>query len=67
MARMNWIKVDDRLPKMFETVLIYDKNKVKPAFLESSATEENVWFLLEERSWAYENATHWMELPEPPK
>lgn len=57
---MKWISVKDRLPELFEDVLVcYDSGKI------------NIECILSSRMFFYEELygkpTYWMPLPEPPE
>ena len=67
---MEWISVEDRLPKTFRTVLIWTNaswvvTTARYKYWSSKPVEFNKWVTNE-----YENipgdVTHWMPLPEPP-
>ena len=53
-----WISVDERLPKQWEPVLIFNSGMVDIDFISSSG----VWY-----DHFPECVTHWMPLPEAPK
>jgi hypothetical protein len=53
-----WISVDERLPEIFTTVIVYDTHTQSVRFtLYSGKTE----------GWSNGRITHWMPLPEAPK
>jgi len=61
---MEWIKVSEKLPEKFESVLVYDGKKIFLAYIHI-----NSWICVCE---CYEGSsvidvTHWMPLPEKPK
>ena len=61
-----WISVKDRLPEFGEKVLITDvSGDVLVYSLEQTCSGECWW---EDEYWNwYNDVTHWMPLPEPPK
>ena len=59
MAMSEWISVKDRLPKPFESVLVFRDGKISIDY-----SEENGWFAYDFNG---KRVTHWMPLPEPPK
>ena len=54
-----WISVKDRLPKPFESVLVFRNGKISIDY-----NEENGWFSYDFNG---KRVTHWMQLPEKPK
>ena len=54
-----WISVDDRLPKPFESVLVFRDGKISIDY-----NEGNGWFAYDFNG---KRVTHWMPLPKPPK
>ena len=54
-----WISVDDRLPKPFESVLVFRDGKISIDY-----NEGNGWFAYDFNG---KRVTHWMQLPEKPK
>ena len=54
-----WVSVDDRLPKPFESVLVLRDGKISIDY-----NEENGWFAYDFNG---KRVTHWMPLPEKPK
>ena len=54
-----WISVKDRLPKPFESVLVFRDGKISIDY-----NEENCWFAYDLNG---KRTTHWMPLPKPPK
>ena len=65
---MEWISVEDRLPEEHQDVLIFWKGKIDVAFL----INYNLGFWRSPRDEDEESpfpvsASHWMELPKPPK
>lgn len=54
-----WISVDDRLPDLFESVLVFRDGKIT-----IDHHEENGWFAYDLNG---KRATHWMPIPQPPK
>jgi hypothetical protein len=60
--KINWISVNDKLPKLFENVLTYDSDgEIRINWLEEIG-DGNPYF-----AYGGETVTHWMLLPEPPK
>ena len=59
---MEWIKITDRLPKKEDYYLIWDGEYLDYARYD---VERNQWH--DEEITIYEDVTHWMPLPEPPK
>jgi hypothetical protein len=57
-----WISVEDRLPEKLESFLIYDGTVIAWAFLNSDSRYVDM-----AKCDFYNNVTHWMPLPEPPK
>lgn len=57
---VEWIPVTERLPKPFESVLVYD----------GTAKEIELAYMTRHEEWVgvviNHNITHWMPLPEPP-
>lgn len=63
----HWISVEDELPRPFVSVLVQIPGEkpfptVKEAFLEKTGMWYSIGFRYE-----LEEATHWCEMPEPPK
>lgn len=56
-----WISVEERLPRRFERVLVWDKEEDAVGEAEYNG-EDFKW--VEDENIAF--ATHWMPLPEPP-
>ena len=50
-----WVSVDDRLPNLFENVLVFRDGKISIDY-----NEENGWFAYDLNG---KRATHWMPLP----
>lgn len=64
---MDWISVKDRLPKDQKSVLIVNGHGViKMASLWKKKSNEWVWLFNGEFKY-FNDITHWMPLPEPPK
>lgn len=53
-----WISVEDRLPKQWQYVLVFDGFEIGTDFIASSG----MWY-----EHDHKDITHWMPLPEPPK
>jgi hypothetical protein len=70
---MEWISVKDRLPKLYEDVLLYDGYEVFAGNIRGIDKENLItWKAQPCDSECYgwykdEYITHWMPLPEPPK
>lgn len=75
-----WISIADKLPKPFETVLLflYSRNEVIAGFMDKSNNSEDIAFYepvlidfkterLELNGIAHWKISHWMPLPNPPK
>lgn len=60
---MEWIKIDERMPKEGDMVLIYDM-----AFGRNVAEYKDGKFMYHFSDWNvfYEHVTYWMHLPDPP-
>ena len=54
-----WIPVSDRLPENDKTVLVWNRRNSREYF---DVYDHGRWIILE-----WEDITHWMPLPEPPK
>ena len=54
-----WISVDDRLPKPFESVIVFRDGKISIDY-----NEENGWFAYDFNG---KRVTHWMPIQQPPK
>ena len=57
-----WISVEDDLPEINKQVLTYSNNSCRMPIKVNYIFTENQWAY-----GAYDNITHWMPLPEPPK
>ena len=67
---MNWINVNDKLPEHSNTVLAYFPNGNEEGDLVSTGYRTNPTTIISDypNSTAhFFKATHWMEMPEPPK
>lgn len=62
--RMEWISVNDRLPKDGEIVLTV-KNKSRE--IQMYESRRNGWISKKGWFWSVGTVTHWIPLPEPPK
>lgn len=70
---MEWIDVNERLPKVYDEVLITDGKYISIGYVVS--VDDRKYVLNGEvgnlREWIgrypVNNVTHWMPLPEPPK
>lgn len=58
----NWIRVEDKLPKNGERVLIY-----KDGFYDVLTYEGDKFYQIAAGGTFYVTITHWMPLPEPPE
>ena len=56
---MKWIPVTERLPENDKTVLVWNRRNSREYF---DVYDHGRWIILE-----WEDITHWMPLPEPPK
>ena len=63
-AHSKWIPVSERLPKRNEKVLVCDAREDYVSIWENF--DDGLWFG-DEITWATEDITHWMPMPEPPK
>ncbi len=74
---MEWISVNDRLPKIDETIILLDHyNQVFPGCLSQWGNNKNLrdWYDMEAGEYLDPDLetpktiiTHWMPLPNPPK
>jgi hypothetical protein len=67
---MEWIKLEDSLPRCCDDVLFTDGKQVYRGWLETHEPLEDPLFYnqsceVRAEHWP-ENVTHWMPLPEPP-
>lgn len=68
-----WISVKDRQPKCIhgssDSVLVYrDNGECEVAYLVYDKDDGFYWYTQDERSaFEFEEVTHWMPLPDPPK
>ena len=60
----NWISVKDRLPENGKKVLVYCKENKNDYEIGAYSDTYRGFFV---RQTCYENITHWMPLPQPPK
>ena len=65
---MEWISVKDKMPRINEVVLVYDKfiEDVSIGYISEFLGYRVVWIIDYGQSVSDE-VTHWMPLPEPPK
>jgi hypothetical protein len=80
---MEWIKVTDYLPELFDYVLVYAKFKGtnEPCPISIARYNEKEWEFVNSSPWMpnygaymdieypmdHDDITHWMPLPKPPK
>lgn len=64
-----WISVEDRLPKVGETVLFTGKNSYGNRFITQRGWFDGDFWRRNDGDKVYPSTpvTHWMPLPEPPK
>ena len=64
---MNWISVKDRLPKVFEPVIVYRKSKQakEQSIVEAGMLDINGWWKV--YGTRTKSVTHWMPMPAPPR
>lgn len=62
MTQGEWISVDDRLPKIYEDVLVYSRDEFFIAY-----RSKNDWLYYEDVSSEEFPVEYWMELPQKPK
>jgi hypothetical protein len=71
---MEWISVNDRLPTVFEIVLVFCEHD--NAYFHFSGTTYRAIYNVTRKKWVMEidaiekmrlTITHWMPLPEPPE
>ncbi len=58
---MEWVNIENRLPKEGTWVLAFSRNQIEILFMDSNQPV----FWLKNGDWDYE-VTHWIPLPEPP-
>jgi len=63
-AEREWISVEDRLPEVFEHVLIYTING---RITTANITSYHHWNTDQPEPLSMRQVTHWMPLPKPPK
>jgi len=61
---MKWISVNDRLPKIDESVLVCCAGDDESCGVYYRERGTGCWY---PGGWPIENTTHWMSLPELPK
>ena len=66
-----WISVKDRLPEVFDEVLVYFNGFISIAWRETEKRKNGIvgWHWDSQMSYpeSFVNVTHWMPLPNPPK
>ena len=66
----DWISVKDRLPEVFDEVIVYFNGFISIAWRETEKRKNGIvgWHLDSQMSYpeSLVNVTHWMPLPEPP-
>lgn len=60
-----WISVADRLPEVFQPVIVCRENKQGEKIVEAGQRDVNGWWRV--YGTRTKNVTHWMPLPEPPE
>lgn len=72
--KKEWISVKDRLPDVFDEVLVYDtfsNTSISIAWRETTPRKNGIvdWYWNSQMSYPEDltHVTHWMPLPEPPK
>ena len=63
MTQGEWISVDNRLPKIYEDVLVYANNEIFIAY----RRQNNDWIYYEDVPSKFFPVEYWMELPQKPK
>lgn len=70
-ARPKWISVDERLPKLYDEVLVAGNAGKGPfvhiAELDTDDTDNTVWWNGDPYRWMPGMITHWMPLPPAPE
>lgn len=62
---VRWIPVEERLPKLFQPVIVCRKGKDGKPMVEAGSMDHNGWWKV--YGTRTKTVTHWMPLPEPPK
>lgn len=62
-----WISVDDRLPDIYEEVLVYADSEVRYCKYIANKFVFEAYSSYGDCDDEYFNATHWMPLPSPPE
>ena len=65
LKKYDWVSVKDRLPEDGQEVFAYCSEADSFEMLVLRCLSENMW--INRALDIYENVTHWMPLPEPPK
>ena len=68
-VKQGWISVKDGLPEIDQKVLVYDAGDETEIHVYHLREDLDGLYWDDEGGWAvdFENVTHWMPLPEPPK
>ena len=62
---VRWIPVEERLPKLFQPVIVCRNGKDGKPMVEAGSMDHNGWWKV--YGTRTKTVTHWMPLPEPPK
>lgn len=68
-AAQQWISVKDRLPDIYQRVLILIRGRIFISSIEEEYGDEYPYGVIRfwDGDWDWPEVTHWMPLPEPPK
>tara|TARA_R110001606_G_scaffold70747_1_gene161800 strand:+ start:71 stop:331 length:261 start_codon:yes stop_codon:yes gene_type:complete len=67
MYRTNWIKIEDRLPKQYDTVLTYGHPNNEGVGITICTHSDGIFRFWESGKENKHTITHWAELPTTPK